>query len=166
MCLTARSNQRRSDPPPSRRKLNEKMPLITVTLRSRTMIVRSRTMTVRSRTMTVRSRTMTVRSRTMTVRSRTSGLPATCEIAPLSEPATAANRRSTRTEATRNALIFNTAAEREGCVVLEALCQHREATSQMSRQAGAPLSQRNWGSFSKNSGTAQGPVSWRPTTVK
>ena len=34
--------------------------------------------------MTLRSRTMTVRSRTMTVRSRTSGLPATCEVAPLS----------------------------------------------------------------------------------
>ena len=134
VCLTARSNQRRSDPPPGRRTFNEKMPLIAVTLRSRTMIVRSRTMTVRSRTMTVRSRTMTVRSRTMTVRSRTmivrsrtmtvrsrtmtvrsrtmtvrsrtmtvrsrtmtvrsrtAGLPATCEVAPL----TGVHRRLTQ----------------------------------------------------------------------
>ena len=33
--------------------------------------------------MTVRSRTMTFRSRTMTIRRRMAGLPATCEVAPL-----------------------------------------------------------------------------------
>ena len=47
---------------------------------------------------------------------------------------TAANRRSTRTEATRTAPAFKTAAKREDCVVLEAPHQHRQATSHPSSQ--------------------------------
>ena len=66
-----------------------------------------------------------------------------------------ANRRSTGTEATRSSLTFKTVAEREGCVVLEALHQHREAMSHPSSQAGAPLSHRKWGSLSENSVIAQ-----------
>ena len=55
----------------------------------------------------------------------------------------------------RSTLSFKTVAEREGCVVLEAPCQHREAMSHTSSQVGAPLLQRNWGSFSENSRTAR-----------
>ena len=58
-------------------------------------------------------------------------------LVPLSKPATTANQRSTRTEATRGALTFKTAAKREDCVVLEALYQQREATSLPSSQVGA-----------------------------
>ena len=50
---------------------------------------------------------------------------------------TTANRRSTRTEATWRALSLKTAAKREDCVVLEALYQHREATSHPSSHVGA-----------------------------
>ena len=48
-----------------------------------------------------------------------------------------------------------TAVEREGCAVLKALYQHREAMSHPGSRAGAPLCQRNWGLFSENSETAQ-----------
>ena len=60
-----------------------------------------------------------------------------------------------RTEATRSALTFKTAVDGEGCVALEALYPHGGTTSHPSGQAGAPLSQHNWGSFSDNPGTAQ-----------
>ena len=73
-------------------------------------------MTLRSRTMTIRSRTMIVRSRTMTVRSRTAGLPATCEVAPLT---TRPARRSVTVKQTGRAKMKSADARTE----TSAICQ-------------------------------------------